>query len=169
MASDTRNDYICKLASALADEDKNVMILYQYVEDHGIMMYDKLQNLTGSSPKYLIHGKIKPDEREDIRQLIIGSNKSVTVASMGCFSEGINIPNLDYLICSSPTKSRIRVMQMIGRVLRRTETKHECTVFDVVDDMIYKNKINFTMKHYRERLKYYTEEHFNYTQYRIQL
>jgi superfamily II DNA or RNA helicase len=169
VSSNERNNYICKLALGLAEENKNVMILYQYVDDHGILLYDKIIQSTDDTPKYIIHGKIKAEIREQTRQAIIASDRSITVASMGCFAEGINIPNLDYLILASPTKSRVKVMQMIGRVLRRTETKHECIVFDIVDDLMYKNRINYTMKHYRERLKYYTEENFKYTQYKINL
>ena len=166
VASKKRNDFISKLALGL---DGNVLILYQLVEDHGVLLYDSIKSMTNDIDVYLVHGKIKPDEREQIRLQVNNKKRSITVASMGCFAEGINIPNLNYMILASPTKSRIRVMQMIGRVLRKTDRKNHSVVFDIADDLSVKNYRNFTLKHYVERLKYYNEENFDYQQYKVDL
>ena len=168
VANEKRNDLIAKIASSL---EGNVLVLYQFVEKHGAILYDKIKNLSvdHDKPVYFIHGKIESTEREDVRLDVNKRKYSVTVASMGCFAEGINIPNLDYIVLASPTKSRIRVMQMIGRGLRRTDSKNECVVIDLADDLSYRKRQNFTLKHYAERLKYYNEENFRYTQHRIEL
>ena len=78
--------------------------------------------------------------------------------------EIIDIPNLDNIIFASPSKSRIRNLQSIGRGLRKTEGKDSIKVFDISDDMVgdqegYKN---YTLRHLFERIKIYNEEDFDY-------
>lgn len=170
VACDARNEFLCNLAMSL---EGNVLVLYQLVDAHGKVLYDILQSKVAKSDHKidvnLIHGKVEAEEREAIRVGVNDKYRSITVASMGCFAEGINIPNLDYLILASPTKSRVRVMQMIGRVLRKTERKNKCVVFDLADDLSSGKYQNFTLRHYKERLRYYSEENFNYSQYKVEL
>jgi superfamily II DNA or RNA helicase len=91
------------------------------------------------------------------------------VASFGTFSTGINIRNLHNVIFASPSKSRIKILQSIGRALRLSETKTEATLFDIADDMRYKRHENYTLKHFAERIKIYTEEKFKFKVYKIEL
>jgi superfamily II DNA or RNA helicase len=79
------------------------------------------------------------------------------VASFGTYSTGINIVNLHNIIFSSPTKSKIRSLQSIGRGLRRGGSKESCVLYDF-GDLIYKT--NYSYKHFVERLKIYDEESF---------
>lgn len=159
-----------KLIKNLALELKgNTMILFQRVEKHGLLLYEMMQNDLKNKNLFLVHGKIKGEEREDIRKKIMKLNDSLTLASMGTFAEGINIPNLNNIILASPTKSRIWVMQMIGRGLRKTENKDKCNVYDISDDLSIKSWKNYTLKHYVERVKFYNEESFNYSQYKVGL
>lgn len=167
VSNESRNNFIADLALKIGG---NVLVLYQLVDAHGGILYNLIRhkNTQGIDVHY-IHGKIKADVREEIRLEVNDKYSSIIVASMGCFAEGINLPNLDYLILASPTKSRVRVMQMIGRVLRRTDRKNKCVVFDIADDMSNGKKQNFTLRHYKERLRYYAEENFKYSQFRINL
>jgi hypothetical protein len=84
------------------------------------------------------------------------------VASYGTFSTGINIRNLHNVVFASPSKSRIRNLQSIGRVLRKGENKVKATLYDIADDISYKSRKNYTLNHLIERIKIYNEENFNY-------
>jgi superfamily II DNA or RNA helicase len=163
-----RNEFIKNLALSLQG---NTLVLYRYVEKQGIPLHHTLKNAKANV--YLVHGKIESEERETIRKIVNTEQSSITVASVGCFSEGINIPNIHNIIFASPSKSRILIMQMIGRGLRKAENKTVCTIFDIADDLTYKTKKtehkNHTLLHYGERLKYYISENFPYKQYRVKL
>ena len=91
------------------------------------------------------------------------------VASFGTFSTGVNIKRLHNIIFSSPSKSRIRVLQSIGRGLRKGDKKIKCNLFDVGDDLSWKSKKNYTLTHMIERIKLYNEEQFEYKIYNINL
>ena len=103
------------------------------------------------------------DEREDVRKITESEDNAIIVASYGTFSTGINIKNLHNVIFSSPSKSRIRNLQSIGRVLRKGQAKNLATLYDVSDDVTNKNgKKNYTLNHLVERIKIYNEENFDY-------
>ena len=85
------------------------------------------------------------------------------------FSQGINIRNLHNIIFASPTKSRIRNLQSIGRGLRKGDAKDKAVLFDISDDLRHKTKINYTLNHFAERVKIYNSEEFEYRIYNINL
>lgn len=85
------------------------------------------------------------------------------------FSTGINIKNLHNIIFASPSKSRIRNLQSIGRGLRISETKSSATLYDIADDLRWKKKENYTLKHFAERIRLYGEEKFIFKIYKIEL
>ena len=116
-----------------------------------------------NKPISFIHGGISTDEREVIRMNTEKETTSIIVASYGTYSTGINIQNLHNVVFASPSKSRIRNLQSIGRALRRTDRKTVANLFDVSDDMSYRTKNNYTLNHMLERLKIYNEQKFNYT------
>ena len=89
-------------------------------------------------------------------------NDAIIVASYGTFSTGINIKNLHNVIFASPSKSRVRNLQSIGRVLRKGNNKVKATLYDIADDISYKSRKNYTLNHLIERIKIYNEENFNY-------
>jgi superfamily II DNA or RNA helicase len=93
---------------------------------------------------------------------------AIIVGSIGCMSTGVNIPNLDNIIFATPSKSRIRTLQSIGRVLRIGRSD-KATLYDIVDDMQYKKHRNFVLKHFIERAKIYDAEDFDYNIYQIPL
>ena len=109
------------------------------------------------------------DIREEIRHIVERETNAIIVASFGTFSTGINIRNLHNIIFASPSKSRIRNLQSIGRGLRTSETKTTATLFDIADDMRYKKHENYTLKHFAERIKLYGEEKFQFKIYKIEL
>jgi len=164
--NEKRNKFIRNLALSLKG---NTLLLYQYVEHHGIPLFNMIKE-KAEIPTYLIHGGIIGEEREVIRKTINEQQDSITVASdLGCFSEGINIPNIDNIITASPTKSKIKVMQMIGRGLRKTERKKECTLIDIADDLSWKSNQNYSLKHYIERIRLYIAEGFQWREYNVEI
>ena len=109
------------------------------------------------------------EERERIRELVDMGTDSVIVASFGVFSTGINIRNINNIVLASPSKSKIRVLQSIGRGLRTSSTKDSVLVFDIADDMTYRDRYNFTLSHFTERLNIYNEEQFDYEISKVKL
>ena len=164
--NNARNNFIENLALSL---EGNTLLLYQRVEDHGEPMYNRLLKRDTDMPVYYVSGKVKGEEREIIRNIVMKNKKSIVVASVGCFSVGVNIPNINNIIVSSPTKSVIRVLQTIGRGLRKTDDKYIFRLYDVADNLSWKSHKNYTLKHFQERIRIYNKEQFNYKLYYVSL
>lgn len=162
---DKRNNFIKNLVLSL---EGNTLLLFQFVEKHGKVLYDMLKNETGRKI-FFVHGGIDGEERDSIREIVEKETNAIIVASFGTFSTGINIRNLHNIIFASPSKSRIRNLQSIGRVLRKSDSKQKATLFDIADDMTWKSKKNYTLLHFVERIKVYNEEKFNYSIYKVSL
>jgi type I site-specific restriction endonuclease len=118
---------------------------------------------------YFVHGGIDGNDREKIRNLVEKNNNSIIIASYGTFSTGINIKNLHNIIFSSPSKSKVRNLQSIGRGLRLSDNKEQAVLYDISDDLSWKERKNFTLLHYIERVKIYNEEQFEYKTYKINI
>ncbi len=161
----SRNTFIRNLAWNLPG---NTLILFQYVDKHGKALYDMLSK-SEEHNVYFVHGGVDTDERENIRHEVRGSKGNIICASYGTFSTGINIPELDNLIFASPSKGRIRNLQSIGRVLRKGKGKTEAVLYDIVDDLQWKNTQNFATKHFMERVKIYSEEGFQFKIYNVDI
>ena len=142
----------------------NTLILYSRVESHGAVLYDKINNKKTSENRkvFFVHGGVNASERELVREITEQENNAIIVASYGTFSTGINIKNLHNVIFASPSKSRIRNLQSIGRVLRKGNNKVKAVLFDIADDCTYRSQKNYTLNHLIERIKIYNEENFNY-------
>ena len=153
-----RNNFIKKLA---IDLKGNTLILFNYVDRHGIPLFNLINSHT-DQPVYLVHGGIDTDDREDIRVLTEKADNAIIVASYGTFSTGINIRNLHNVIFASPSKSRIRNLQSIGRVLRKGDNKSKAVLYDIADDISTDRGNNYTLNHLMERVKVYNEEKFDY-------
>ena len=165
--NDARNRFISNLAVSL---DGNTLVLYQYVDKHGRILNDLIAKKLGSDRKvFFVSGGTDVTIREDIRRIVETESNAIIVASFGTFSTGINIKNLHNIIFASPSKSRIRNLQSIGRGLRTSDTKDSAVLFDIADDLRYKKHENYTIKHFAERLRIYTEEKFAYKIYKIEL
>jgi superfamily II DNA or RNA helicase len=73
------------------------------------------------------------------------------------------------MIAAAPSKSKIKVLQSIGRMLRMHEEKTEAILYDIVDDLSYKSKNNYTLEHFFERIHMYDNEQFQYKVYNVRL
>ena len=156
-----RNKFIKNLA---LDLKGNTLILFARVEGHGEPLYELINNsnIIENRRVFFIHGGVDTEDREKVREITERENNAIIVASYGTFSTGINIKNLHNVIFASPSKSRIRNLQSIGRVLRKGEQKTRATLYDIADDISYKSHKNYTLNHLIERIKVYNEEKFNY-------
>jgi len=158
---DRRNNFIKNLA---LDLKGNTLILFARVEKHGEPLYELINNsnIIENRHVFFIHGGVDTEDREKVREITEQENNAIIVASYGTFSTGINIKNLHNIIFASPSKSRIRNLQSIGRILRKGNQKTKATLYDIADDIRYKTKKNYTLNHLIERIKIYNEENFNY-------
>ena len=155
-----RNNFIRNLA---LDLKGNTLILFARVEGHGEPLYNLINtNSIIERHVFFVHGGIATEDRERVREITESENNAIIVASYGTFSTGINIKNLHNIIFASPSKSRIRNLQSIGRVLRKGSNKSKATLYDIADDISYKSRRNYTLNHLIERIKVYNEENFNY-------
>ncbi len=154
-----RNKFIKDLVLSLKG---NTLLLFQYVEKHGKILYDTiLHDISKERSIYFVHGGVDGEDRENIRRLVEMDTDAIIIASYGTFSTGINIKNLHNIIFASPSKSRIRNLQSIGRGLRLSENKESCTLFDIADDLSWKSNRNYTLLHYIERINIYNQEKFD--------
>ena len=161
-----RNNFIKNLSLSL---EGNTLLLFQYVDKHGKVLYDMIKSEAGNRKIFFVSGEIDGAERENIRGIVEKEKDAIIVASFGTFSTGVNIRNLHNIIFASPSKSRVRNLQSIGRGLRKSDTKETSTLFDIADDLSWKTKQNHTLKHFVERIKIYNEEKFNYKIYNVKL
>ena len=153
-----RNRFIRNLA---CDVKGNTLVLFNYVERHGEPLYNLINSHT-DRPVFFVHGGVDVDDREEIRMLTEASENAIIIASYGTFSTGINIKRLHNVIFASPSKSRIRNLQSIGRVLRKGDNKSKATLYDIADDVSTDRGNNYTLNHLMERVKIYNEEKFQY-------
>jgi len=168
ISNEGRNKFIKNLAVSLGN---NTLILYQMVEKHGEVLYNMIKDTKkiGNRKVFFVHGGTETSDREEIRRIMEIENDAIIVASFGTFSTGINIRNLHNIIFAMPTKSTIRTLQSIGRGLRQADGKDIATLYDIADDMRVGKHMNFTLKHFVERVKIYNEEKFPYKMYKIGL
>ena len=125
-------------------------------------MYEMMKDST-ERPVHLIYGDTDVKIREEVRRISEVSDANIIFGSYGTMSTGVNIKNLHHVIFASPSKSRIRVLQSIGRGLRKAKGKDKAMLYDIADDFRQEHgKNNFTLNHLAERIKYYVEEDFEY-------
>ena len=155
-SNEKRNMFITNLVKSLKG---NTLVLFQYVEKHGEVLFDMMSNTDMGGNLHYVYGGTDTEDREDVREIVEKSKEDTILASYGTFSTGINIKKIDNVVFASPSKSRIRNLQSIGRGLRKTEGKDSMRLFDIADDLGYDN---FTLRHLKERINTYNEEQFPY-------
>lgn len=159
-----RNKFIAKLAHT---RKKNTLILFRLI-DHGKLIKEELEKIT-SKKIFFIYGKTDKELREEYRSLIEKEDNCIVLASYGTFSTGVNIKNLHNIIFASPYKSKIKVLQSIGRGLRLHSKGDVLTLFDLVDDLKYNGKMNIVLSNYSRRHEIYVKEGFNVSFQKIKI
>ena len=162
-----RNKYIRNLVLSL---EGNTLLLFRLVKKHGRILYDMIKEKTNDNRKtFFVFGGTETETREQIRAIAETERDAIIVASYGVFSTGINIRNLHNIVFASPSKSRIRNLQSIGRGLRLSDTTDKTTLYDIADDLRWKNRKNYAYRHHEDRMKIYEEEKFPYKIHNILL
>ena len=160
ISHEMRNKFITNLS---CDMKGNTLVLFSRVESHGAILYEMINNKVSEGRKvFFIHGGVGAEDREKVRSITELQQDAIIVASYGTFSTGINIKNLHNVIFASPSKSRIRNLQSIGRVLRKGKDKVSAKLYDIADDFTIRSRKNYTLNHFIERIKIYVSEQFNY-------
>jgi superfamily II DNA or RNA helicase len=160
-----RNLFLRNLVWSL--ENQNNLILFELVEKHGKLLEPLLRR--EGRTLHFIYGDTPGEERERIRNLVeTDPNKNHNIlASFATFSTGINLRALDNIIFASGSKSEIRILQSIGRVLRKQDTGDNiATLYDITDNLTGKN---YTLEHFKKRIEIYTMEKFPFKIYNIPL
>jgi superfamily II DNA or RNA helicase len=162
ISNQKRNNFIKNLALST---NTNTIVLFQYVEKHGQVLYDLIKNSKKLDPDrkvFFIHGGVEGEEREKIRQLLETETNAIVLASVQIMGTGTSIKNLHNIIFAINGKSSIRILQSIGRALRLHQSKQSAVIYDIVDDLSYKENKNHTLNHFLERIKIYSKENFNF-------
>jgi len=161
---ENRNEFIKNLTLSL----KGNRLVFFRLRDHGEKIYSLLSEVRPDNV-FHIDGTVDVDSREDIRKSIELNDDAILVASLGTTSTGTNIKRLHHMIAASPSKSKIKVLQSIGRMLRLHKEKDEkgAILYDIVDDLSVGKKQNFTLKHFIERCGIYDQEQFEYQIYNV--
>ncbi len=155
-----RNNFITNLADSLSG---NSLILFSRVEAHGAILFELINNKVSKDRRvFFIHGGVDAEDREQVREITENEKDAIIVASYGTFSTGINIKNHHNVIFASPSKSKVRNLQSIGRVLRKGKDKVSAKLYDIADDFTIRSRKNYTLNHFIERVKIYVSEQFNY-------
>ena len=147
-----RNAIIIKLVNK---SDKNTLIMVDRIA-HGEELLRILQESTNKQVHF-VHGAVEIEEREMIRKLMEEHDNVACIAISKIFSTGINIKNLHNIIFAAIGKARIKIIQSIGRSLRKHSSKKLATIFDIWDNLRYGNK------HMVERLALYDREQIPYS------
>lgn len=150
-----RNQFITNLVANLKG---NTLVLFQYIAKHGQPLWEMF-NPRISGVLHYVYGDTDTEDREKVREIVERSDDNVILASYGTFSTGINIKRIDNIVFASPSKSRIRNLQSIGRGLRKGKGKDSMRLFDIADDL---QCDNYTLAHLKERINIYSEENFPY-------
>ncbi len=167
VAHQKRNNFIKNLA---LDQTGNTLVLFNRVEKHGKPLFKLIRDSAHEDRKiFYVSGETDVTDRESIRSITEKEKNAIIVASLGTFSTGINIKNLHNIIFASPSKSQIKVLQSIGRGLRKADDGRDCTLYDLCDDLHWKTKKNFSLIHAGIRIQLYTKEKFDYKIHEVQL
>lgn len=148
-----RHNVIKNIASKLPN---NCLILVDHIA-HGDNMYKNLVSL-GHKQVYFIQGNVEIEERRRIQALMEKDNNIICIAISKIFSTGISIKNIHYIMFAAGGKSKIKVLQSIGRGLRVHKDKDVLTLIDIVDELVYGGK------HFERRKYFYDVEKIKITQ-----
>jgi superfamily II DNA or RNA helicase len=162
-----RNIFIRNLLWSL--QGQNNLVLFDLVEKHGKILEPLLRK--DDRQLHFIYGATKGEERERIRHMIENDpiKQHDILASFGVFSTGVNLKRLDNVIFASGSKSEVKVLQSIGRTLRKGNGSDKATLYDIADDLSVGSFENYTLQHFRKRIEIYGQEQFTYKIYTVDI
>ena len=160
-----RNNFITNMA---LDLNGNTLIMFRFVETHGKVLYDLLKEKAHKRRKiFFVSGDTDVETRDQVRDIVEKEKNAIIVGSLGTFSTGVSINNLHNMIFAAPSKSLIKVLQSVGRILRKSKDGQQATMYDIVDDLHFRQYKNYSLRHGAERAKYFSKERFNNKIYEV--
>lgn len=172
-----RTKWIAQLSVKLAKKDENAFVMFKHVT-HGKEIFEAIKEL-GYEKVYYVSGEVDTETRNAFKVMAENGKGIIIVASYGVFSTGISVKNLHHVIFAHGVKSKIIILQTVGRVLRKHGSKAVATVWDLIDDAGVKPKslntkkkyihLNYLLKHGIDRIQRYADEKFNYVMKTINL
>jgi superfamily II DNA or RNA helicase len=150
-------------------EGQNNLVLFDLVEKHGKVLEPMLRK--EGRELHFVYGGTSGEDREYIRSLVENDpqKRHDILASYGVFSTGVNIKRLDNVIFASGSKSEIKVLQSIGRTLRKASDSEKATLYDITDDLSVGSFENYTLRHFKKRIEIYSQEQFNFKIYTVEI
>ena len=149
VTDETRMSYIGSLIQGIS-ESGNTLVLVDRIES-GKFLTEKLEDAV------FISGAVKTKDRKEEYDEIKTSTNKIIVATYGVAAVGINIPRIFNLVLLEPGKSFTRVIQSIGRGIRKAEDKDFVQIWDLTASTKY------AKKHLTERKKFYKEAQYPFT------
>jgi superfamily II DNA or RNA helicase len=146
LETDTRLDYVSELVNRIA-ESGNTLVLIDRVGP-GKELASKINNAV------FVSGATKAKDRKDEYDEIATSTDKVIVATYGVAAVGINIPRIFNLVLVEPGKSFVRVIQSIGRGIRKAEDKDFVQIWDIT------STCKFAKRHLTKRKQFYRDAQY---------
>jgi superfamily II DNA or RNA helicase len=153
---------------------ENFLVLCQKIEHLKAIEKYLETKLSDEYSLYVIYGEVSAKEREAIRKLTDERSNVIIIGTHATMSTGINIKRLHNVIFASSYKSKVKVLQSVGRGLRLHSSKERLILWDVVDDLSWMStrgtkKRNYLLHHFSERVRFYKEQGFRIVTHQLQL
>lgn len=162
-----------------AYRNKIIATLASTLKGNTLMMFDRLEHIENvkaildkidhGKQVYVITGDVDKDERGIIKMIAEKDDGVIVLGTSGCVSTGLSIKRLRNLLLCHPSKSIVKVLQAVGRIIRLHNEKGTSHVYDMVDNFSYEDKPNFALKHAMERLQIYKNDEFPISFKRIEM
>ena len=149
VTDDTRMEWIAKLIKGIS-ETGNTLVLVDRIES-GEFLINEIPEAV------FISGKVKTTKRKEQYREVATSDDKIIVATYGVAAVGINIPRIFNMVLLEPGKSFVRVIQSIGRGIRKADDKDFVQIWDITANSKY------AKRHLTERKKYYKEAKYPFT------
>jgi len=171
VARETRSRLVY-ISKKIASTTKNSLVLFSDIKnDYGRKIFNWIKDNTKKNV-YYIDGGTKTDNRDYYKKQMEIQEDTIIIASIGTFSEGIDILNLHSIFIVESYKSEFIVRQVLGRGMRLMDGKDLVTVIDFSDNYEYGSgyqRKNYLMRHADEREKIYKEKRFPYKRFKVKL
>jgi len=138
----------------IKNKNNSILILVDKIEKEGIPLLEILQKEFPNKEVIFLSGKDKSNIRDEYRKEMNTRKDIICIATFPIFQQGVNIPSLRTIILGSSTKSYIRVIQSLGRILRKHVTKDlgGAELFDICDN------VKYMKDHSSKRNRHFTKE-----------
>ena len=141
----------------ITNRSNSILILVDKIEKEGEPLYEILSEYFPDKKVIFLSGKDKSSIRDKWRKKMHTDDDIICIATYPIFQQGVNIPSLRTIITASSTKSFIRVIQSLGRILRKHVSKDlgGAELFDICDN------VRYLKDHAQRRERHYIKEKHN--------